>query len=129
MHRAAYQGSYEAVNFCLEYTNLKIYSGDFQGDTPLHFAAQNFNISCLRLMLNHKRFEEKSHVHLKVKNKKGETVMGLIQKSIEEIVGIREFAGKVQLTENDILGYLYHNVVPEFLLKEISKLNVKLKTE
>ena len=121
MHRASYFGNYEAVFFCLNFTDLKIYSLDYEDNTPLHFAAKNFHIECLRLMLKHKRFEEKSLSYLFYENKHGKTVINMIVESIDILVKSKNSFLKKNITDGEIIAYIYNRSVPEWLENLIAK--------
>lgn len=127
LHRAAFYGSYEAISFCLNFTDLKIYSKDSQDNTPLHFAAFNFHVSCIRFMIRHRAFEENSQIYLKIKNKKNESPVGIIIAHLKRLFESKNGMLKQEILEIDVLNYLYNEKIPEMFVKILSK--VKEKSE
>lgn len=86
LHRAAFHGCEHSIRKILERTNLKVTSRDVYGDTPLHLAARNFHIHCLRIMLLGNLPLEKANKFLHAPNKKGESPFSLVQGTITRYI-------------------------------------------
>ena len=63
-------------------------------------------------MLSHPRFEETSHLHLRLKNKAGKTPFGILKDCIEKLAVKKQSGSTVTVSEEDLLGYLYQETIP-----------------
>lgn len=114
MHRAAYYGSYEAIDFCLKFTKLRIDAKDAFGDSPLHAAATNFHVACLRLMIRHPKCAEFAHIYLRQKNKAGQSPLGILRVALENWAQEKQRGTAVAagVSDAELLDYLYQDTVP-----------------
>jgi ankyrin repeat protein len=116
LHRAAHFGSFGAIELCLRFTSLKIHTKDSLGNSPLHAAAANFHVGCLRLMVTHPRFESTSHIYLRTKNKADKSPLILLKDCIEQLAAKKQAGSTVTVSENDLYAYLYQETIPVQLL-------------
>jgi hypothetical protein len=119
----------EAIILILKATSLKVSSKDVYGDSPLHLAARNFHITCLRIMLFHEEDSDKATKYLNLSNKKGETpfsiVFGVIAKYLENHKN-KHGNSRYSLNDNDVLKFIDHGeVVADFIVEDFNRENTK----
>lgn len=103
------------MELLLQFTTLKIHSKDALGDSPLHAAASNFHVACVRLMATHHRTQDASHIHLQAKNKAGKSPLGMLKDCIERLAARQQSGSTVTVSDNDLFGYIYQEAVPHHL--------------